>query len=117
MAFTTDVELIIGSVVVAFTTDVELIIGSVVVAFTTDVELIIGSVVVAFTTDVELIIGSADVSIIDLSLESVELSKTIGVESGSIVTLTPLFEFEFKLLVRSSSIIPENENSSAYAEP
>ena len=65
-----------------------------VVAFT-DVELVIGSVVVAFT-DVELVIGSVDASMIDLSLESVELSKTIGVESGSIVTLTPLLEFEFK---------------------
>ena len=52
---------------------------------------------------------------IDLPLESVELSKTIGVESGSIVTLTPLFESRW--LLRSSSIIPENENSSAYAEP
>ena len=72
---------------------------------------------VAFDSDVELIIGSADASIINLSLESVELSKTIGANSGSIVTLTPLFEFEFKRLLRSSFIIPENENSSAYAEP
>ena len=64
------------------------------VAFTSDVELSIGSVVVAFTSDVELSIGSDDASMSDLVLESVEFSKTIGVESGSIVTLTPLFEFK-----------------------
>ena len=40
--------------------------------------------------------SSTDVELIDLSLESVELSKTICGESGSIVILTPLFEFEFE---------------------
>ena len=75
------------------------------------------SIDVAFTrsVEVELSMDSIDVSIINSVLEFVELSETSDAKSGSIVTLTPLFEF--KWLVRSSFIIPENENSSAYAEP
>ena len=76
-----------------------------------------GSIDVEFTrsVEVELIMGSIDVSIINSALEFVELSETSDAKSGSIVTLTPLFEFDFKWLVRSSFTIPENENFSAYA--